>query len=136
MQWSAAAHAGFSAASTASTWLPVHPDHAVRNVETESEDPGSHLALYRRLLRLRRANPALHSGSVEVLASDSRLVSFRRSHPEADTFVVAANLSDTPARHEVDGEIVAGTDHTRTATSFDGHLSPWEAVAVKLPASP
>jgi alpha-glucosidase len=131
MQWSAATHAGFSSPDTPSTWLPVHSNHADQNVDTESKDPASRLALYRRLLQLRRANPAFHSGSVEVLQSDSRVVAFRRSHPGADSFVVAANLSDTPARHEVDGDVMGGTDHNRAPTTFNGHLSPWEAVVVK-----
>jgi alpha-glucosidase len=136
MQWSAGIHAGFSASDSESTWLPVHPDHVVRNVETESTDPGSHLALYRRLLQLRRASPALHSGSVEVLSSDSRVIAFSRSYPGSESFVVAANLSDMPARHVADGEVAAGTDQGRAASVFDGHLSPWEAIVVRFPVSP
>jgi alpha-glucosidase len=131
MQWSAATHAGFSSPDTPSTWLPVHPDHVGQNVETESKDPASRLALYRRLLQLRRVNPALHSGAVEVLPSDSQVVAYRRWHPSADSFAIAANLGDTPTNQELVGEIVVGTEHTRAATTFDGHLAPWEAVVVK-----
>lgn len=131
MQWSTATHAGFSSPNTRTTWLPVHPDHISHNVETELTDPGSRLGLYRRLLRLRRDHPALHSGAVEVLPSVSQVISFKRSHPDGDAFVVAANLSDGPVNHPGDGPVVVGTDHKREGTAFDGHLGAWEAVVVK-----
>jgi alpha-glucosidase len=131
MQWSAAAHAGFSSPDTPATWLPVHPDHAVHNVETEATDPASRLSLYRRLLRLRRAHPALHSGSVEVLPSVSQVVAYRRSNPVAESFTIAVNLSAGPVDHPADGPVVVGTDHSREGKAFDGHLAPWEAVVMR-----
>jgi len=130
MQWSSATHAGFSSPDTPSTWLPVHGEYAASNVETELKDPASRLGLYRRLLRLRRAYPALHSGAVEVLPSARQVLAFRRSHPGDASFVVAANLSDTPARHETEGEVMAGTDHHREGHAFGGFLGPWEAVVL------
>src|SRR5258708_10199156 len=57
MQWSAGANAGFS--SGPSTWLPVGPDYAARNVEAESHDPASLLHYYKTLIRLRKCNPPL-----------------------------------------------------------------------------
>ena len=131
MQWSAAAHAGFSSPATESTWLPVHPDHLHTNVETELNDPGSRLALYRRLLRLRRANPALHSGAVEVLPSVSEVVAYRRSHPEGEPFVIAANLSSRNVKYAVDGEVVVSTNHELEGRPHGGELEPWEALVVR-----
>jgi alpha-glucosidase len=131
MQWSPATHAGFSSPDTASTWLPVHPDHTVQNVETELEDTASRLGLYRRLLQVRRANPALHSGSVEVLPSESSVVAFRRSYQGADSFVIAANLSDGATDHSIDGQVTVGTDPRKEGAAFDGQLAPWESVVVK-----
>ena len=131
MQWSLVPHAGFSPPETPSTWLPVHPDHIVTNVETESKDPASRLALYRRLLQLRRASPALHSGAVEVVPSVPEVVAYRRSHPGADSFTIAVNLSDGPVNHRASGVVVVGTDRSREGNTFDGHLGPWEAVVVR-----
>jgi alpha-glucosidase len=49
-------------------------------VEAESEDSGSVLALYRRLLELRRSYPALHAGDIsEVSAADGVLGYLRTS---------------------------------------------------------
>jgi len=64
MQWSAAPHAGFS---TSEPWLPVSADTPERNVDALSHQPGSILTLYRRLLALRRASPALRGGSYAPL---------------------------------------------------------------------
>ncbi len=134
MQWSPSVNAGFSTIENQSTWLPVHPDYEMSNVETESSDPSSRLALYRRLLGLRRSHPALHSGSVEVLPSLSQVITFRRSHQGGDSFVIAANLADVAAHHPLEGSVAVGTDHGREGAAFDGRLAPWEAVVV-TPAS-
>ena len=67
MQWEAAPSAGFipqaSAPGRAEPWLPINPDHRLRNVQTQLADSRSQLSLYRRLLHLRRTSPALHAGS-------------------------------------------------------------------------
>ena len=131
MQWSPGPNAGFSSPATPSTWLPVHPDHTIRNVETELNDPGSRLALYRRLLRLRKGNPALHSGAVEVLPSESQVIAFRRTHSDGEPLVIAANLSDRSMSLLLDGEVVLSTDHLGEGRPYRGELGPWEALAVR-----
>ncbi len=66
MQWTSGPDAGF-AAPGARPWLPVHPCAAAINVKAQQEDPGSLLALHRRLLALRRERPALRAGSLELV---------------------------------------------------------------------
>jgi alpha-glucosidase len=130
MHWSPGKNAGFSPEETSTTWLPVHPDHERYNVESELGDPGSHLELYRRLLRLRRSEPALHAGDVEILQSPTEVLAYRRTHNSGKPFGVATNLSDEPARFPLDGVVAVGTDHEREGKSFDGSLGPWEAVVL------
>ena len=67
MAWDAAPNAGFSSALECDLWLPLHAGHEALNVEAQSADVGSLLSLYRRLLALRRATPALHAGALRVL---------------------------------------------------------------------
>jgi alpha-glucosidase len=62
MQWDAAKNAGFTHAE-AEPWLPLAPDYAAINASAQSADPRSMLSLYRALLALRRAEPALSVGS-------------------------------------------------------------------------
>jgi alpha-glucosidase len=59
MQWSAGLNAGFSEGEP---WLPLTGDYATRNVASLRGDPGSILALYRRLIALRREHVALSIG--------------------------------------------------------------------------
>ncbi len=66
MQWTAGAHAGFCPPD-AQPWLPVAEDHHRVNVTAEQHDPRSVLALYRRLLALRRGNHALTGGAYRAV---------------------------------------------------------------------
>ena len=61
MQWSSAAHGGFTQANR--PWEPLQPGHATRNVAVQDADPASLLNHYRRLIRLRQSEAALSRGS-------------------------------------------------------------------------
>jgi alpha-glucosidase len=89
MPWDASDQAGFT---TGTPWLPLNADARERNVERQSRDPGSLLALHRRLLALRRAHPALAIGTIELLGGveDDVLAYVRREGSER--LLVALNL--------------------------------------------
>jgi alpha-glucosidase len=53
--------------TTGTPWLPFGDDAAIRNVETETADPGSVLATYRRLIALRRSTEALRTGRLRLV---------------------------------------------------------------------
>lgn len=76
MPWSDQPGAGFTRGEP---WLPLPADHATRNVEALGADPESILALYRRLLALRRAERALHAGAIESVRADGERLSYQRS---------------------------------------------------------
>ena len=73
MQWDASANAGFTAPD-ASPWLPIAEDYRAINVAAERADPRSMLALFRRLIALRRAHPALRIGTQRSLTVTSDAV--------------------------------------------------------------
>ena len=91
MQWDASSEAGFTTAGK--PWLPVPPSAAQYNVEAERRDPSSIYKAYKRLLALRKNDPALRDGSYEALnVSDPNVFAFlRRSGNE--TVLVALNMS-------------------------------------------
>jgi len=100
MHWTSGANAGFSPA-LATTWLPVHPNHATGiNVADQGDDPSSLLNWYRRLLRLRAQTPALRIGDCTFLdgGSDDVLVFLRRSEEADQTCLVVLNMSDRRQR--------------------------------------
>ena len=48
-------------------WLPLNADWPARNVARMAQEPHSMLTLYRRLLAVRRAHPALSIGDFALL---------------------------------------------------------------------
>ncbi|HEU4630517.1 MAG TPA: alpha-amylase family glycosyl hydrolase [Gemmatimonadaceae bacterium] len=110
MQWSTAHAAGFT---TGEPWLPVSVDFQRVNVEAERDDPYSFLSLYRSLLALRRAEPALSVGSFAPVPGPSHVLAYLREHA-GRRFLVALNLGYGPAilapEHvAVEGEVVCAT---------------------------
>ena len=68
MPWDASPGAGFADSGRPDAyWLPLNPDHATVNVETQDADADSTLAFYRRALRLRGASAALQTGTYTPL---------------------------------------------------------------------
>ena len=63
MQWDASPNGGFSPGTP---WLPL-VDSGERNVAAQTEDPGSLLNLYRRLLALRHSSPAMRHGALTLV---------------------------------------------------------------------
>ncbi len=70
-------------------------DAATWSVEAQREDPGSMLTLHRRLLALRRAEPALHAGAWSGVEAPDGVVAFDRAG-DGTTFRVVLNLRDEP----------------------------------------
>jgi len=132
MQWSAAPNAGFT---TGTPWLPVAADYRETNVETQRCDPESMLALHRRLLALRRAEPALSIGSWAPLDAEGDVLAYVREH-EGSRFLVALNLGPSPASLEFDGagEVALSTSIDRKDVPVRGHveLRGDEGVVVRL----
>ncbi len=91
MPWSDHAHAGFS---TAEPWLPLNPDWPTRNVAAQGRDPASMLALYRALLALRRAEPALATGNFALADAPAGVLAYHRGHGDRRLHILL-NLTDT-----------------------------------------
>src|SRR3954451_25417045 len=92
MPWDGSAGAGFT---TGEPWLPLGADHGNVNVAGLAVDPAPLLSLYRALLTLRRAEPALSVGAyVPVRASETVLV-YERCHADR-RLLVALNMSAQP----------------------------------------
>ena len=92
MLWENKENAGFTAARV-KTWLPLVWDWPTFTVETEGYDERSSLALYRRLLQLRRRSAALVSGSVSEVRDVEGVLSYLRTSG-TERFEVHLNLTD------------------------------------------
>src|SRR5947208_13573231 len=113
MQWSSSTSAGFSA--NPNTWLPVAPDYKQVNVEMESRDPNSMLNWYKKLIALRRSNPAIHDGDMHMLESGNRQVlTWSRSAPNGQLVVVACNFTAEPQVVSLEGAVGGSGKTART----------------------
>jgi alpha-amylase len=97
MQWTGLApNAGFTPAATP-PWHAVNADFAEVNVAREANDPDSFLSLYRRLIRINAASPALRHGeplAVAVSGSPRLYAVWRQTGDEA--VLVVANFGEAP----------------------------------------
>jgi alpha-glucosidase len=93
MQWDAGPNAGFAGAGV-EPWLPLAADRREANVAAQAADPRSMLSLYRALLALRRAEPALSVGSyVPVEGAEEDVLAYeRRDEATGRRLLVALNL--------------------------------------------
>jgi alpha-glucosidase len=112
--------AGFSAGDP---WLPMVDGAAALSVEAQRADPTSMLALHRRLLAVRRASPALHAGSLELLDAPRGVVAFDRRHG-GEQVRVLLNLTSELAVVPVDGAwtCLAGTRPGAEGTGIRGDV--------------
>jgi alpha-glucosidase len=93
MRWEASATAGFSKVTS---WLPVGPGDAP-HVHGQERDPASMLALYRRLLLLRRGSPALQRGTYFLIDCGARHLAYGRRDPAgADELCIVLNFTHEP----------------------------------------
>jgi alpha-glucosidase len=102
MQWDSSPKAGFT---TGTPWLPIAADYQTVNVAAERDEPASMLTLYRRLIALRRATPALAVGSYVGLEADGDVLAYLREYAGQRCLVVL-NLGSAPQsfeRHQAEG---------------------------------
>lgn len=97
MPWDGSENAGFS---TTLPWLPLNADWLLRNVTRMIGEPGSILALYRRLLAARRMHPALAIGDFALLDSSGDVLAYERRHG-TQRLIIALNLGGRSQRLEL-----------------------------------
>ena len=127
MPWDGSPGAGFT---TGTPWLPLNPDHATRNVAALSADDRSILTLHRRLLALRRAEPALAFGEWLAVRSEGTVFAFERRH-EGRRILVALNLGHAAQTLALPSDAPRGTVLLATGLGRAG-----EAVARQLALGP
>lgn len=123
MPWDGSAAGGFT---NATPWLPVGEENLARNVEAQRDDPDSMLTLHRRLIGLRREEPALAIGDYRPVPASCDLLAYRRSHGDRE-LLIALNLGASHARLALPpdfgpAQVLIGTSRSLDGATCDGHL--------------
>jgi glycosidase len=130
MQWSDGQGMGFTDGAV-TPWLPFAD--ATTSVADQLDDPASTLSLYRSLLELRHATPALSLGSIAMLTSnEDHVLSFTRNLRD-DTVSIAINFTAEPQRFTFPTSVtqMLGTAGDRRGEFTDVTLAPNEAIIVR-----
>jgi alpha-glucosidase len=134
MQWDASPNAGFT---DAEPWLPIAEDYHHHSVAAERDDAASILSLYRALIGLRRAEPALSVGSYTAVPADGDVLAYIREH-QGSRLLIALNLGGDeqrlPLGESLRGEVLLTTRLDRAGKRVSGNLTlpPDEGVIVRL----
>jgi alpha-glucosidase len=126
MPWDASPLGGFT---TGVPWLPL-VEHERANVATLSGDPASILALYRRLIALRKTEPALAAGTLDAVAAHGSVLAYERRLRPASLHVML-NLGHLEERIATRADrVVLSTTVTRAGERVRGEvtLGPNEGV--------
>lgn len=124
-----APYAGFSSVEP---WLPMTPDFATVNAAAQAGHPASMLALYRRLIALRRAHPALREGGAyRSLDAGEGVFAYWREAPPApdapagDRFCILINFTAHTVRVPTNEIGLAAAARTVLSTdpALDGALA-------------
>ncbi len=102
--WEGGEGCGFT---TGEPWLPID-DRDEMIGANQSADPASSLALYRKLLQLRRTDRVLALGDYRTMEDDKRLFVYERSLGD-DRRVIALNFSEEAVELPVSGDVLCST---------------------------
>ena len=135
MQWDEGRGAGFTSGEP---WLPIANDYAMNNVAVLRCQSASILSLYRRLIELRRSEPALSVGDYAALPSGEDLMAYMRKAGERRLLIVL-NFGATARRFNL-SELQAGAslllstylDRTQEKLDEELRLRGDEGVIIEL----
>ncbi len=131
MRWEPGPATGFT---TGIPWQTGAEDSVGFTVAEQAGDPDSVLSFYRDLIALRRAHPALTSGTVEFLAPRARDHVAWLLTGEGETWLVEVNLTGRSIRRprrDLRCDVVLASPPAVTRTA---RMAPYEAIVARLPS--
>jgi oligo-1,6-glucosidase len=133
-QWDGSEHAGFT---TGTPWLKVNPNYSEWNAEAQDKDPDSILNYFRKMIRVRKANPSLLYGQYLLLDKDHQQVyAYARIFGD-EKFLVVLNFSKEkvdykiPGSSRIDEEVLINNYKTCDQQKDKIRLLPYQAIVMR-----
>jgi maltose alpha-D-glucosyltransferase/alpha-amylase len=139
-QWDATTNAGFSPAPPEKLYSPVIAEgefgYQTVNLKAQQADPGSLWHRLRRLVEVRKSQPAFGSSDYEFLETgNAAVLGIARRHP-GGTIVALFNLSPAPQQIEVNWRTAWGSGSRPAVDDLlePGQARPAPVGSLELPA--
>ncbi len=133
-QWDNSSHAGFT---TGAPWLKVNHNYTECNVEIQDKDPDSILNYFRKMIKIRKANPVLLYGHYHLLDKAHKQVYAYTRTLEDEKFLIILNFSKESLDYRIPGsfrhdeEILINNYKTCEQHKDKVHLQPYQAIVMK-----
>ena len=136
LQWNDSANAGFTKGIP---WLSINPDYKKINVNVQENDPGSILNYFRKMVKLRKDNPALVNGKYELFDKDNPTIYSYTRTLDSEQFLIVLNFSSVGQYYTTPltlGQrklkvVIDNYGHTAWPKTDQIGLKPYEAVIFK-----
>jgi alpha-glucosidase len=122
MQWDNTKNAGFSESTP---WLRLDKTYARMNVREQRNNPHSTLNLYKKLITIRKTEPALETGNYISVYSDNQMIAYIRKDENGPGFLIVLNLSHRPCyfKSDFNGVIEIATSPELEGNTVSGTIS-------------
>ena len=135
MQWNGGENAGFTSGRP---WISLPDNYKTINVEAEMADEDSILYYYRRLIAIRKEEPAVAEGSIEFIeTSDPQILAYRRILGEDEILAIhnfgSEEKAVPPACKEGAYSLLLG-NYKSDAEGVPDKLRAYESVILKKQA--
>jgi oligo-1,6-glucosidase len=136
-QWNSSPNAGFT---TGTPWLKVNPNYTMINAAAQEKDPNSCLNYFRKMVNLRKTNPALVYGKYTLLDKpNSNVYAYTREY-EGQKFLIVLNFSAGATQtalgiNAAGAKLLLGNYKDAPVNNIKGSsvsLRPYEALVYKL----
>jgi alpha-glucosidase len=126
MQWDSSLNTGFTSGKP---WLRMNADYPTRNVAAQEADHSSLLHCYKDLIRLRKENPALNAGDIDLKSMNTQFMLVYNRTCEQQKALIVLNFSILPQTYKPQGEwklLYSGNEKKQTQF-LEGvlHLPPY-----------
>ncbi len=130
-QWDTSFNAGFS---TGTPWIKVNPNYTFINAAAQENDPNSILNYFRKMVQLRKSNPALVHGQYTLLDKDNPAVYAYTRELNGEKYLVLLNFSANTSSVNTGMDVSKAKlmIHNYAAPSTGNKLQPYEALVYKL----